>query len=211
MQVADLAPLVGYLLSYLVQHRLPLLALRQQLGVFFLLAGFDGGQCVGLLAGVGSQRLLALQRYQILDSPRERSFDDLVTIATALCGTRMGAVTLVDQDRQWFKARQLLEAAETSRDISFCGHAILQDDIMVVRDVNQDERFIDNPLVTGEPHIQFYAGAPLKLPGGQNVGTLCLLDSKPRTLDAIDLAILGSLRDLAVEELVRREHGDAAP
>lgn len=82
---------------------------------------------------------------------------------------------------------------------------------MVVPDVNQDERFIDNPLVTGEPHIQFYAGAPLKLPGGQNVGTLCLIDSKPRTLDDIDLAILGSLRDLAVEELVRCEHGHAAP
>ena len=123
----------------------------------------------------------------------------------------IATITFVDRDRQWMKSQFGLDLFETPRDVSFCGHAILQDDIMVVRDVNQDERFIDNPLVTGEPYIRFYAGAPLKLPNGHNVGTLCLIDSKPRTLDDIDLAILGSLRDLAVEELVRREHGDAAP
>ena len=93
---------------------------------------------------------------------------------------------------------------ETARGISFCGHAILHDDTMVVPDAALDERFADNPLVTGDPHIQFYAGAPLKMPGGQNIGTLCLIDRTPRQLDAIDLAILASLRDLAVEELVRR-------
>jgi len=103
-----------------------------------------------------------------------------------------------------------MDHCETARGISFCGHAILQDNIMVVPDANLDERFVDNPLVTGEPFIQFYAGAPLKLPDGHNVGTLCLIDSKPRTLDAIDLAILGSLRDLAVEELVRRASEEPA-
>lgn len=120
-----------------------------------------------------AQRLLALQRYQILDTPRERSFDDLVTIATALCGTRMGAVTLVDQDRQWFKARQLLEATQTHRDVSFCGHAILQpDQVMVVEDARADPRFVDNPIVVDEPHIRFYAGAPLLSSDGLPLGTL---------------------------------------
>jgi len=130
-----------------------------------------------------AQRLLALQRYQILDTPRERSFDDLVTIATALCGTHMGAVTLVDQERQWFKARQLLDAPETSRDISFCGHAILQpDQVMVVEDARTDPRFFDNPVVVDEPHIRFYAGAPLLSSDGLPLGTLCVFDAAPGQL-----------------------------
>ncbi|QHB70766.1 diguanylate cyclase [Stenotrophomonas rhizophila] len=126
------------------------------------------------------QRLQALQRYQILDTAKERSFEDLVTIATALCGTRMGAVTLVDRDRQWFKARQALDATETSRDISFCGHAILQpDQVMVVEDARQDPRFFDNPVVVDDPHIRFYAGAPLLSFDGLPLGTLCVFDANP--------------------------------
>ena len=156
-------------------------------------------------------RLQALRQLLILDTPPEERFDRLTAFAAQEFDVPTALVSLIDDDRQWFKSRVGVDSCETPRSISFCGHAILQDDIMVVPNVNQDERFIDNPLVTGEPHIQFYAGAPLKLPGGQNVGTLCLIDNKPRTLDDIDLAILGSLRDLAVEELVRREHGDAAP
>ena len=156
-------------------------------------------------------RLQALRQLLILDTPPEERFDRLTAFAAQEFDVPTALLSLIDDDRQWFKSRVGMDQCETSRGISFCGHAILQDDIMVVPDVNQDERFIDNPLVTGEPHVQFYAGAPLKLPGGQNVGTLCLIDSKPRTLDDIDLAILGSLRDLAVEELVRREQGAPAP
>lgn len=104
-----------------------------------------------------------------------------------------------------------LDVCETARGISFCAHAILQDETLVVPDVALDERFADNPLVTGEPHIQFYAGAPLKMPGGQNIGTLCLIDRTPRQLDDVDLAVLASLRDLAVEELQRRASEEPAP
>ena len=156
-------------------------------------------------------RLQALRQLLILDTPPEERFDRLTAFAAQEFDVPTALLSLIDDDRQWFKSRVGVDSCETPRSISFCGHAILQDDIMVVPDVNQDERFIDNPLVTGEPHIQFYAGAPLKLPGGQNVGTLCLIDIKPRTLDDIDLAILSSLRDLAVEELVRRERGAPAP
>ena len=156
-------------------------------------------------------RLQALRKLLILDTPPEERFDRLTAFAAQEFDVPTALLSLIDDDRQWFKSRVGVDSCETPRSISFCGHAILQDDIMVVPDVNQDERFFDNPLVTGEPHIQFYAGAPLKLPGGQNVGTLCLIDNKPRTLDDIDLAILSSLRDLAVEELVRREQGAPAP
>ena len=156
-------------------------------------------------------RLAAVQRLGILDSPAEERFDVLTRLAAATLSTPIALVSVIDTDRQWFKSRVGMDQCETSRGISFCGHAILQDDIMVVPDVNQDERFIGNPLVTGEPYIRFYAGAPLKLPNGHNVGTLCLIDTTPRTLDDIDLAILGSLRDLAVEELVRREQRAPAP
>ena len=156
-------------------------------------------------------RLQALRQLLILDTPPEERFDRLTAFAAQEFDVPTALLSLIDDDRQWFKSRVGVDSCETPRSISFCGHAILQDDIMVVPDVKQDERFFDNPLVTGEPHIQFYAGAPLKLPGGQNVGTLCLIDNKPRTLDDIDLAILSSLRDLAVEELVRREQGAPAP
>lgn len=156
-------------------------------------------------------RLQALRQLLILDTPPEERFDRLTAFAAQEFDVPTALLSLIDDDRQWFKSRVGVDSCETPRSISFCGHAILQDDIMVVPDVNQDERFIGNPLVTGEPYIQFYAGAPLKLPNGHNVGTLCLIDSKPRSLDDIDLAILGSLRDLAVEELVRREQGAPTP
>ena len=157
------------------------------------------------------ERLAALRELLLLDTPPEERFDRLARFAAEQLDTPIALLTLVDGQRQWFKSRMGLEATETPREISFCGHAILKNELFVVEDASRDPRFADNPLVTGEPHIQFYAGAPLKLPGGQNVGTLCLIDNKPRTLDDIDLAILGSLRDLAVEELVRCEHGHAAP
>ena len=152
------------------------------------------------------QRLLALQRYQILDTPKERSFEDLVTIATALCGTRMGAVTLIDRDRQWFKARQALEPTETTRDISFCGHAILQpDQIMVVEDALQDPRFSDNPVVVDDPHVRFYAGAPLISSDGLPLGTLCVFDARPQQLATDKAEALAALsRQVMVVMELRR-------
>lgn len=155
------------------------------------------------------QRLLALQRYQILDTPQERAFEDLVTIATALCGTRMGAVTLVDRDRQWFKARQALGVSETSREISFCGHAILQPgQVMVVEDARIDPRFHDNPVVVDEPHIRFYAGAPLISFEGLPIGTLCVFDANPGQLNADQSEALAALsRQVSlVMELRRYAH-----
>jgi GAF domain-containing protein len=148
-------------------------------------------------------RLQALRALLILDTPPEERFDRLTGFAAQEFDMPIVLLSLVDAQRQWFKARHGLDVCETARGISFCGHAILQDAVMVVPDAALDERFADNPLVTGEPHIRFYAGAPLQMPDGHNIGTLCLIDRQPRSLDAIDLAILGSLRDLAVEELVR--------
>ncbi len=130
-----------------------------------------------------AQRLAALQRYRILDTPREQEFEDLVTIARAICGTSMGAVTLIDGDRQWFKSLQGLEGEQTPRDVAFCAHAILQPTrLTVVEDALLDERFSGNPSVTADPSIRFYAGAPLLSSDGYALGTLCVFDSRPGQL-----------------------------
>jgi GAF domain-containing protein len=148
------------------------------------------------------ERFDALRRLLILDTPPEQRFDKVVNFASQEFNVPICLISLIDQDRQWFKARVGLEVCETARDISFCGHAILHDDIMVVEDARVDERFIDNPLVLGDPFIRFYAGAPLVLPDGHAVGTLCLIDTRPRKLDDMDLYIMATLRDLLVAELV---------
>jgi GAF domain-containing protein len=147
-------------------------------------------------------RLQALRELLILDTPPEQRFDRLVEFAADEFDMPIALISLIDRDRQWFKARVGLDACETSREISFCGHAILQRELFQVVDALQDPRFADNPLVVGAPHIRFYIGAPLVLPGGAAVGTLCLIDVKPREFDTLDRAILGTLRDLAVAELV---------
>lgn len=151
------------------------------------------------------RRLKALRDILILDTPPEERFDRVVRFAADEFDMPIVLVSLVDARRQWFKARVGLNACETERETSFCGHAILHSDILVVEDALDDDRFHDNPLVVGEPHVRFYAGAPLQLPGGEIVGTLCLVDHQPRILDAVDRAILGSLRDLVVSELVSQE------
>jgi len=152
-----------------------------------------------------ARRLQALREMLILDTPPEERFDRVVRFAADEFDMSIVLISLVDADRQWFKARIGLEACETGRDVSFCGHAIAQPGILVVEDALQDERFHDNPLVVGEPYIRFYAGAPLQLPGGAVVGTLCLISPEPRRLDDVDIAILGSLRDLVVGELLAQE------
>ena len=151
------------------------------------------------------QRLQALREMLILDTPPEERFDRVVNFASAEFDMPIVLVSLVDSQRQWFKARVGIDACETRREDSFCGHAILQDDILVVEDALRDARFHDNPFVTGAPWLRFYAGAPLQLPGGESVGTLCMIDTKPRRLDDTDLAILGALRQLVVDELVAHE------
>ena len=148
-----------------------------------------------------ADRLRALRELLILDTPPEERFDRLVAFAASEFDVPIALISLIDRDRQWFKARIGLDACETSRDISFCGHAILQSDLFQVLDALQDPRFADNPLVVGAPFIRFYVGAPLALPGGATIGTLCLIDTQPREFDAMDRAILGTLRDLAVAEL----------
>lgn len=148
-----------------------------------------------------AERLAALYQLLILDTPPEERFDKIVGFASTEFDMPMVLISLIDRERQWFKARIGLDACETGRDISFCGHAILHDATLVVADPLADPRFADNPLVTGAPFIRFYAGAPLILPNGHAIGTLCLIDTEARELDPVDLAILGTLRDLVVQEL----------
>lgn len=138
--------------------------------------------------------MAALRAYEILDTPPEAAYDDLLTIAAGICETPMGAVTLVDGERQWFKARLGVEATETPREVSFCGHAILDpDNVLVVENAVDDPRFERNPLVLDDPSIRFYAGAPLLAPDGEAIGTLCVFDSKPHVMRNEQLVAMRAL------------------
>lgn len=141
-----------------------------------------------------TERLRELRSLGLLDSIAEERFDRITRLAQRMFNVPMALVSLVDEDRQWFKSRVGLEATETSRDVSFCAHAILDKDIFQVPDATKDERFADNPLVLEGPKVRFYAGCPIVGPGGSALGTLCLVSEQPRKLSAEEL---GSLRDLA--------------
>ncbi|EMK3304585.1 sensor domain-containing diguanylate cyclase [Vibrio vulnificus] len=147
------------------------------------------------------QRIADLHSLHILDTAAEERFDRITRIARRLFDVPIALVSLVDEDRQWFKSCIGLNASETPRDISFCGHAILGTDTLIVEDASLDARFADNPLVTGEPHIRFYAGVPLMFEHSSCLGTLCIIDSKPRTLNEDERLDLIDLAKMAEREL----------
>ncbi len=153
-------------------------------------------------------RLEALRRYGILDTDHEEAFDDIARLAANICQTPVALVSFVDSDRQWFKSHFGFAQRETSRDVSFCAHAILTEGPTVVRDALDDARFRDNPLVTSAPYIRFYAGAPLVSAEGRRLGTLCVIDRVPRELrreqlealqmlSTVLMALLNARRDLS--------------
>jgi hypothetical protein len=146
------------------------------------------------------QRLASLHGLSILDTPPEERFDRITRLAASILNTPMASITLVDRDRQWFKSSYGLDAVESSRETSFCSHAVAAQDVLVVSDAFQDPRFSDNPLVTGSPRIRFYAGCPIFV-GPDCVGTVCVLDNRPRQIDDNSVSLLHDLAALAELEL----------
>jgi PAS domain S-box-containing protein len=148
------------------------------------------------------QRMMSLRKYDVLDTPPDQAFDDLARLASHICQTPIALVSLVDEKRQWFKSKIGMSAAETSRDSAFCAHTILhKDDVMEIRDAQADPRFVDNQLVTQDPHVRFYAGAPLVASDGHALGALCVMDRVPRQLTEDQLAALRALSRQTVAQL----------
>jgi GAF domain-containing protein len=156
------------------------------------------------------KRLAALSSYNIMDTLPERSFDDITRLAAFICGTKISLVSLVDRKRQWFKSNFGLDAKETPREWAFCSHAINEpDEVLEVGDSRKDDRFKDNPLVVGEPHVIFYAGAPLITTNGYALGTLCVIDDQPNRLSEEQRVMLQSLSRLVVDQLEYHKFKDA--
>lgn len=147
------------------------------------------------------ERLIDLRALEILDTAPEERFDRITRIAQRLFDVPIALVSLIDEDRQWFKSRIGLEASETPRELAFCAHAIMGDEVLHVGDATSDERFQDNPLVKDAPKIRFYAGCPIDSPNGHKLGTLCVIDRRPRELSEEDLATLRDLAAMVEEEL----------
>ena len=151
-------------------------------------------------------RVAALEKYAILDSEPEQAFDDLTQLASYVCNTPIALISLVDEDRQWFKSKIGIQVCETPRQVAFCSVAIQQPDVMVVPDTLQDERFRDNPLVVSEPRIRFYAGAPLINEDGYALGTLCVIDQRPRQISQEQKEALQALSRLVLAQLEFRRN-----
>ena len=152
------------------------------------------------------KRLEVLWQYDVLDTVPEQVFTDLADLAASICEAPIAMITLVDEERQWFKAKQGITVSETSRDVSFCAHAILQHEPFIVPDATKDDRFADNPLVISEPKIRFYAGAPLFTPDGYALGTLCVIDKVPRNLRPDQKRALEILSRHIMTQLELRRH-----
>ena len=159
---------------------------------------------MGLDDSAEQQRLASLKRFGVFETPAERSFDDLAALAAQLCSTPIAMVCFVGEERQAFKAHVGLDLDGTSRDVSFCAHAIQQHDLFVINDASADPRFASNPLVVGAPQIRFYAGAPLVTSDGQALGTVCVIDRVPRELDSSQREGLQALARQAVSQLELR-------
>ena len=146
-----------------------------------------------------SFRLKALKDYSILDTLPEVEYDDITQLASQICGTPISSISLIDEKRQWFKSKVGINASETSREDAFCAHTIIEPNkILTIKDSTKDSRFFDNPLVVNEPHVVFYAGVPLVSPDGMALGTLCVMDNKPKELDELQLKTLKALSNQVV-------------
>lgn len=162
--------------------------------------------------GNEASRLAALYALNILDTPPEERFDRIVRHAASTFDVPIAMISLVDQDRQWFKARVGVDVVQTDRCVSVCSHAIRSRGVFEVEDLRADQRFATNPLVIDSPYIRSYTGAPLLLPCGEAAGALCLIDFKPRRFDRLELLVLEALRNLTVEELMKTcEQAPAGP
>jgi GAF domain-containing protein len=151
-------------------------------------------------------RVAALDRYAILDTEPEQTFDDLVSLASYICKTPIAMLSLVDDRRQWFKSTVGVQIRETPKETSFCAHAIQQEDLFIVPDTLKDPRFRENPLVAGEPYIRFYTGAPMINEEGFALGTLCVIDRQPRELDSEQKEALWALSRLALGQMELRQN-----